>query len=154
MFCSRCGTENDNRATQCQRCAAPLQPPGSGALPPAPAGWGAQPPQPPPPPPGFGGQQGWGQPQPAYAYPQRPNVPNYLVQSILATIFCCIPLGIVSIVFASQVNGKLERGDVAGAMESSGKAKTWAWVAFGVGLAINLVWFAVSVLGALAGVDG
>ena len=39
------------------------------------------------------------------------TVPNYLVQAILTTLFCCLPLGIVSIVFATQVNSKLSVGD-------------------------------------------
>ena len=43
-------------------------------------------------------------------------VPNHLVWAILSTLFCCLPLGIVSIVFAAQVNGKLAAGDVAGAL--------------------------------------
>ena len=37
-------------------------------------------------------------------------VPNHLVWAILSTLFCCLPLGIVSIVFAAQVNGKLAAG--------------------------------------------
>lgn len=36
---------------------------------------------------------------------------NYLVESILVTIFCCQPFGIVGIVFASQVNSKHASGD-------------------------------------------
>ena len=67
------------------------------------------------------------------------NVPNYLVQAILATICCCLPFGIVGIVFAAQVNGKLAAGDYAGAMQSSSMAKTWCWVSFGVGILQNLV---------------
>jgi predicted secreted protein len=56
--------------------------------------------------------------------------PNYLVWAILSTIFCCLPLGIASIVFAAQVNGKWQAGDVAGAQESSAKAKKFAiWAA-------------------------
>ena len=35
------------------------------------------------------------------------DVPNYLVWAILATIFCCIPFGIVAIVYSSQVSGHL-----------------------------------------------
>jgi hypothetical protein len=133
VFCPRCGTQNDDRAVQCQRCASPLQPAGA----------------PPPPPPGA--QQGWGQPPPAYAYPQRPNVPNYLVQSILVTLFCCLPFGIVSIVYASQVNGKLDRGDVAGAMVASGKAKKWSWVSFGIGLGLGILGIIGNVIGAMSG---
>ena len=50
-------------------------------------------------------------------------VPNHLVWAILSTLFCCLPLGIVSIVFAAQVNGKLAVGDMAGAQEASDKKK-------------------------------
>ncbi|NIM07517.1 MAG: CD225/dispanin family protein [Armatimonadetes bacterium] len=64
------------------------------------------------------------------------GVPNYLVQAILVTLFCCLPFGIVAIVYAAQVNGKLSGGDIDGAMESSRKAKIWSWISFGVGLGI------------------
>jgi hypothetical protein len=77
------------------------------------------------------------QPPIAQAYTQPmavgQSVPNYLVQAILVTIFCCIPFGIVSIIYAAQVNSKLAIGDVAGAMESSRSAKLWAWISFGIG---------------------
>ncbi|KAF1712620.1 hypothetical protein CSC70_03725 [Pseudoxanthomonas kalamensis DSM 18571] len=82
-------------------------------------------------------------------------VPNNLVWAILATLFCCLPLGIVSIVYAAQVNGKLAAGDVAGAQESSNKAKQWAiwsviaWVVLVVAYLIFL--FALGGLGALQG---
>jgi len=71
-----------------------------------------------------------------------PVVPNYLVQAILVTLFCCMPFGIVAIVFAAQVNTKLQIGDYAGALNASKNAKTWSWVAFGCGLAVYLVVFA------------
>src|SRR5262245_2690227 len=51
------------------------------------------------------------------------EIPNYLVQSILVTLFCCLPLGIVSIVFAAQVNSKVAAGDYAGAQKASDQAK-------------------------------
>ncbi len=54
---------------------------------------------------------------------QRPK--NYLVESILVTIFCCLPLGIAGIVFASQVNTKFDVGDIAGANKASKDAKKW-----------------------------
>ena len=55
-----------------------------------------------------------------------PYVPNHLVWAILSTLFCCLPLGIVSIVFAAQVDGKRAAGDLAGAQEASRKALNWA----------------------------
>lgn len=64
-------------------------------------------------------------PPPAYGQGGTPP-PNYLVWAILTTIFCCLPLGVVSIVFAAQVNSKFTAGDVLGAQESSRKAKLWA----------------------------
>ena len=49
----------------------------------------------------------------------RENIPNYLVQAILVTLFCCLPFGVVAIIQAAQVNSKLQAGDVAGARISS-----------------------------------
>ena len=63
------------------------------------------------------------------------SVPSYLAQAIIVTLLCCLPFGIVAIVYAAQVSGKLAAGDYAGAVEASNKAKTWCWVSFGVGLA-------------------
>lgn len=73
--------------------------------------------------------------------------PNYLVWAILSTIFCCLPFGIVSIVYAAQVNSKWQVGDVTGANIASKNAKTWAWVSFGVGIFGFLVWILFMVLG-------
>jgi hypothetical protein len=64
------------------------------------------------------------------------KVPNYLVLSIISA-FCCLPLGIVGIVFAAQVNGKLAAGDLPGALAASKKAKMFSFIA--IGLAI-LLW--------------
>jgi hypothetical protein len=82
--------------------------------------------------------------------PQSPP-PNYLVFSILATIFCCQLLGIVSIVYAAQVNSKWAAGDYQGALNYSKNAKLWAWVAAGSGIIIALVFTLLAVFGALAG---
>ena len=71
------------------------------------------------------------------------NIPNYLVPAILSTVFCCLPVGVVSIIFAAQVNSKLATGDIAGATESSGKAKMFMFIAVGLGL---LTWIVVVVL--------
>jgi hypothetical protein len=54
-------------------------------------------------------------------------VPNYLVGSILVTLFCCLPTGIASIVFASGANSKAAAGNIAAALEDAKKAKFWLW---------------------------
>ena len=71
------------------------------------------------------------------------DVPNYLVPAILSTIFCCLPLGVVSIIFATQVNSKVQTGDIAGAMEASRKAKMFTFIAVGLGV---LTWVCVVVM--------
>lgn len=77
---------------------------------------------------------------PAAGAPLPPGtVPNHLVGAILATIFCCWPFGVPAIVFAARVNGLLARGDLAGATDASKKAGTWMWIAFGLGLAVQLL---------------
>ncbi len=84
--------------------------------------------------------------------PQSPP-PNYLVFAILVTIFCCQILGIVSIVFAAQVNSKWNAGDFAGALESSKNAKLWAWIGFASGFAIIAIFALLSIFGVIAGLS-
>ncbi|MCA9333460.1 CD225/dispanin family protein [Candidatus Saccharibacteria bacterium] len=62
------------------------------------------------------------------------SIPNYLVQSILVTLFCCLPFGIPAIVYAAGVNGKIQAGDIKGAMAASAKARMWCWISFGLGI--------------------
>jgi hypothetical protein len=63
---------------------------------------------------------------------------NYLVESILVTICCCLPLGIVSIVFASQVNSKFTSGDYEGAQKASKDAKNWMTWGLIAGIVVNV----------------
>ncbi|MDR1238290.1 MAG: CD225/dispanin family protein [Propionibacteriaceae bacterium] len=67
---------------------------------------------------------------------------NYLVWAILSTIFCFLPLGIVSIVFSSQVNSKWTMGDIYGAQESARKARNfakWSAIIAGAGWVLYLM---------------
>jgi hypothetical protein len=136
MYCTVCGQQNAADARFCTNCGQQLSP------------QAAPPPQQPPsgsyPTPQYG--------IPPYAPPgRRPvNIPNYLVQAILVTILgflCCglLPVipGVVSIVYATQVNSKVERGDIGGASRDSQKAKMWAWIAFGVAWASALIWVVI-----------
>jgi hypothetical protein len=135
------------------------QPPsggGYGQQPPSGGGYGQQPPsgggygQQPPSGGGYGPPPGYGAQPPGGAPPD-----NHLVAAILTTLFCCLPLGIVSIVKSSQVNQKWQAGDYQGAMEASEEAKTWwkrslifgaiAWVLIVVAYVLFFVIIAASV---------
>ncbi len=75
---------------------------------------------------------------------------NYLVESILVTIFCCLPLGIV---FASQVNSKYDAGDYAGAASTSKQAKQfmlWGLIAGVVVLVAYFAFFGVALIAGLS----
>jgi interferon-induced transmembrane protein/zinc ribbon protein len=99
MFCRKCGSPNDDKATQCIQCGEAMQP----------------------------------------LVPEE--IPNYLAPAILVTVFCCVPFGIPAIIFAAQVSGKIQAGDIAGARDSSQKAKLWAWIAFVCGLVFSGLYF-------------
>jgi len=79
-----------------------------------------------------------------------PSVGNSLVWSILATLFCCLPTGIVAIVYAAQVNTKVAHGDIAGARESARNAAMWSWISFGLGLLVSLAYFGLVFIGIAA----
>jgi hypothetical protein len=68
------------------------------------------------------------------------QVPNYLIPAIISAL-CCLPLGVVAIIFAAQVNGKVTTGDMAGALNSSKKAKMFSYIAIGLGIALWVCYF-------------
>jgi ribosomal protein S27E len=64
---------------------------------------------------------------------------TYLLEAIVATLLCCLPFGIVSIVYAAQVDSKFSAGDYQGAQRASDKAKTWYHVALISGLVVGAI---------------
>ncbi len=73
---------------------------------------------------------------------------NYLAPAIICTLFCCVPLGIVSIVFAAQVDSKWNSGDFAGALNAAQKAKLFFWLSFGFGLVVGTLYLMLVIIGA------
>src|ERR1700758_1097610 len=127
MFCSQCGANNADTATVCLQCGRNLQ--------------AATPAQ----------TQPTGVVLPPGATPQT-YVENYLVFAILATVFCCLPTGIPAIIYAAQVNSKLQAGDLAGAQTASNNAKIWCWVSVALGLGVTVLWVILMMLGIVSGI--
>ena len=68
------------------------------------------------------------------------DVSDYLALNIFATICCCLPFGIVGIIYAVKCRSAKEVGDVNQAIEAGGKAKMWFWIAFALGLIANVAY--------------
>ena len=124
MFCPQCGANNPDNALVCTQCGRNLQP----SAPPTPL------------------------PMTGVVIPPGATVPNYLVFAILATVLCCLPTGIAAIVYAAQVNGKLQAGDLAGAQTASKNAKMWCLISLGLGLALMALYAILIVAGVLTNI--
>ncbi len=71
---------------------------------------------------------------------------NYLVWAILSTVLCCLPLGIVSIVYAAKVDGLYASGDYSGAKEASDKAKQFALISCVAGIVVSVLYCLILIL--------
>lgn len=59
---------------------------------------------------------------------------TWLTESILVTLFCCLPLGIVGIINATQVSSLFAQGAYDAALHKSNEAGRWTKIAFWLGL--------------------
>lgn len=82
--------------------------------------------------------------------PPRPD--NYLVWAILATVFCCLPFGIVAIVYASKVNTLYDAREYEAAMRASNDAKKWCIISVIPALSYLVVLAIAAIFGCMASV--
>lgn len=75
--------------------------------------------------------------------PPFPKPSMNLVGAILATLLCCLPLGVVAIVYASQVDSKWAAGDWYGAQQASRNARNWANASLAAGL-VGIVLYGIA----------
>ncbi len=71
---------------------------------------------------------------------QRPPK-NWLIESILVTLFCCLPFGIVGIINAAKVESAFFSGDIQGAERSAAEAKKWTMIGLWVGVGVIALYF-------------
>ncbi|MBK5195279.1 MAG: CD225/dispanin family protein [Proteiniphilum sp.] len=70
--------------------------------------------------------------------PLKPN--NWLWQSIVATVLCCIPFGIAGIVYAAKVDSFYFNGQYEESERAAKKAKMWTSIAFAIGILYLILW--------------
>ena len=83
--------------------------------------------------------------------PPQTRPDSWLVWSILSTILCCLPLGIVAIIYATKVDKLWDMHDYAGAVKAAQQAKTFTLIGAGVGLLGGIIYFILIMVGAMAG---
>ena len=79
-------------------------------------------------------------------YGQQPIKPNNnLILAIFTTICCCLPLGIVGIVYATKVDTLYNTGQYEAAYRAADDAKKWSLIGLVVG-AIGVAIYVVAVV--------
>lgn len=94
--------------------------------------------------------QNWTPPPPVGT---QNTVPNNMVIAIIAAVvsflMCCLPHGVISVIFASQVNKKAAAGDIAGATQAAKNAKLWAIISIAVSVVWLIIGFAFGLIGGI-----
>jgi len=67
------------------------------------------------------------------------EAPDHLVMAILATICCCLPLGIVAIVKASECKAQRSAGNRDLAVKNSRAARKWGLWSIGIGTVFTII---------------
>lgn len=70
----------------------------------------------------------------------------YMVLSIISTLCCCIPFGIVAIVFSAKINSAVTAGNIEEAKKAAKTAKIWIIVAVAAGLLASIAYLVISAL--------
>lgn len=78
---------------------------------------------------------------------------DYLVESILVTLFCCMVFGILGIVYSVQANSAFSSGNITAANEFSAKAKQWVTYGFWCGIAVVAIYALLALMGALSSIS-
>lgn len=141
----RSGLESWVPARELEEVAQQLSTIGEEVPPPPPQGEQTPPAQPPLPPQG----------SPIWQVDQSkaflPCPPDNMVWAILATLLCCLPLGIVAIIYASKVDKAYAAGNYQEAVSHSRNAVRYSIAAAIVSVVLGGLYFLLTVLGAIGG---
>lgn len=88
---------------------------------------------------------------PPYTYEMPPK--NWLVESVLVTLLCCLPFGIVGIIHAVKVETLWNYGRREEALIASREAGKWTKIGFYIGLSAIVLTFLIMIISILLGVS-
>lgn len=80
--------------------------------------------------------------------PPKPD--NYLVWSILVTVLCCLPFGIVAIIKSTSVDSAYNAGNLPAAQAAAADAKKWCIIGAASGAIVCVLYVLLIFVGALA----
>ena len=73
---------------------------------------------------------------------------NFMVWAILVTILCCLPTGIVALVYSNKVDSAYYAGMYQEAEDAASNARLWTFISLGlgvvsfiIGIVITIGWF-------------
>ena len=72
--------------------------------------------------------------------------PTFMIWAILSTICCCLPAGVVAIIFSSQVSSKYFARDYEGARKASERTEMWIIASIVLGIIVNALYMPLSLL--------
>ncbi len=70
-----------------------------------------------------------------------PKICNNLILAIISMICCCIPTGIVAIIYSLKVDSYVLSGQIEEAKAAANSAQTWAVVGIVLGLISSVLYF-------------
>jgi hypothetical protein len=92
---------------------------------------------------------------PTYSSPVIETQPkNWLIESILVTILCCLPLGIVGIIHATKVDTLWSTGQREAAYKASQEAGKWVKIGAISGFIVIVLYIILMIFGVFASMLG
>lgn len=77
-----------------------------------------------------------------------PSMTSAIVLAVVSMVCCgCLPLGVVSLVYAISASNLSARGDIAAAREAEGRSRNWAYAS----IAIAIILMALAMMQRMSG---
>lgn len=80
---------------------------------------------------------------------REPMPPTYMVWAVLSTVCCCLPLGVVAILFSAQVSTRYYARDYEGARTASRRAEIWIIASIVMGVVGTILYLPLTLISSL-----